>query len=118
MLPKKNRLVNLKNYDLLKEKGRLVQSKSFGLLLLKRDDLEASRIGFIVSTRISKKAVERNRLKRSLRDAMRVFVSSLKPGYDLAFLAKKSILDKDRKTIEEEVRIGLTEADLLMENND
>ena len=49
---------------------------------------------------------------------MRVFVSSLKPGYDLAFLAKKSILDKDRKTIEEEVRIGLTEADLLMENND
>jgi|SRR3990172_10998410 len=94
MLASANRLTGKKNYDKVKDEGKLIQSNSFGLNIFKREDNGPSRFGFVVSNKISKHASTRNKVKRTLREAVRHSLSYLKSGYDVVFLAKSSI---DRK---------------------
>lgn len=105
MLPKLNRLPRSK-FKLVKHKGKLVQSNLFGTLVLKRTSLHQtspSRIGFIVSSKVAKKAVLRNKLKRLLREATRSQINSLSSGYDLVFLAKKTLINKSPSGVSLEI---------------
>lgn len=81
----------------------MFQSSSFGVIVLKRDNKETSRFGFVVSTKVSKRAVKRNKLKRMFRSAVVSQLSNIKANYDLVFLVKKSALDKDQNDINKEV---------------
>ncbi len=49
-----------------------------------------TRVGFSVGKRIGK-AVARNRVKRLLREAVRLRLPNIKPGYDLVFIARAPI---------------------------
>lgn len=46
-----------------------------------------SRCGFVVSKRIGK-AVERNRARRRVREAVRLFFDRIAPGWDLVFVIR------------------------------
>ena len=94
MLASSNRLTGKKNYDKVRTEGQLFQSSSFGLNVLKREDNGPSRFGFIISNKISNHASTRNKIKRTLGEAVRYSLTYLKSGYDVVFLAKSSI---DRK---------------------
>ena len=99
MLPKPNRLPR-KEFKQVKRKGKLVQSSLFGTLIHKRASIHQTsppRIGFIVSSKVAKKAVLRNKLKRLLREATRSHINSLSSGYDLVFLAKKTLINTSPK---------------------
>jgi ribonuclease P protein component len=52
--------------------------------------LPYSRFGFSVSTRIGN-AVVRNRIKRRLREIMRLKQQEIEPGWDLVFIARKPV---------------------------
>lgn len=66
MLPKKHRL-SRQDFDLVYKKGRRIRGKSFGLIVLLSDNKnESCKIGIIVSKKVSKKASERNKLKRQI----------------------------------------------------
>jgi ribonuclease P protein component len=58
------------------------------------NDLPYSRFGFAVSSRIGG-AVVRNRIKRQLRESMRLRIGQVKPGWDILVIARKPILDAD-----------------------
>lgn len=45
-----------------------------------------SKFGFAASLKFSKKAVERNRVKRWMREAVRVKLGSVQPGKEIVFL--------------------------------
>lgn len=101
MLPKINRLSQKKDFVSLKNKGLRKQSRSFGLLYMTTSNPN-SRVGIIVSNKISLKATERNKAKRWLREA--AYRQRPKTSFDLLFLAKKEILKSTFAKINEEVK--------------
>jgi len=113
MLAKKHRLTGRSILEEVKKKGSLYQSDSFGILVRKREDDEPSRFAFIVSTKISKIAVARNKAKRKLREAVKQKMSKVVKGHDVLFLAKKTTLDKKSKEIEKEVEAVFKESNLM-----
>ncbi|MFN8442226.1 MAG: ribonuclease P protein component [Caldilineaceae bacterium] len=56
--------------------------------------LPYSRFGFVVSTRLGG-AVVRNRIKRQLREIMRLRMLTTQPGWDIVIIARQSIKDAD-----------------------
>jgi len=104
MLPTVNRLKKRVDFEKVKEVGRKFQSESFGLALVDRKDTKPTRFGFVVSTKISKKAVARNKVKRNLKNAVQRLLSEVGGGYDVIFLAKREILAKDLLELETEVK--------------
>jgi ribonuclease P protein component len=113
MLAKKYKLTGTKDYTNVQEHGSVYQSKNFGVAFLKREDENPSRYGFIVSTKIAKEAVERNRVRRILSDAVRINTIGLVPGYDVVFLAKTSIIRVSTVDLMKEVVSALKGAGLM-----
>ena len=113
MLARKNRLIDSKDYKRVEEKGKVYQSQNFGLACYFREDLEPSRFGFIVSTKIAKDSVDRNRFKRAMSESVRTSCTEIKPGYDAVFLAKTSIVRVPTSDVMKEVRVALKESGLL-----
>jgi ribonuclease P protein component len=104
MLPQENRLTEKIDFDEVKEKGKIVQSDSFAFAYLAKKAGNPSRFGFVVSTKISKAATLRNRVKRALREAVRQNIFYTKKGIDGVFLAKTAILKKSTPEIMNEVK--------------
>ena len=103
MLASKYRLKKRMNFARAEIDGRLTQSRSFGVEIYNRKDDNNSRFGFIISTRISKKAVTRNKIKRIISDYLRLNLSKIQTGLDVVFLIKPLIIKLDRGQIENEV---------------
>lgn len=110
MVSKEYRLSGKKNFDQIFKEGKIVQSESFGLSFLNRGDTEVSRFGFIVSTKVSKLAVQRNRVKRALSEAVRFLTSKLEKGYNVVFLAKGQSMKVPTDQLMREVGVSLLKA--------
>src|SRR6185369_10124713 len=113
MLSKKFRLSSTNDFKRVQNDGRVYQSKSFGIAFLKRDDSESSRFAFVVSTKIAKDAVDRNRFKRTMSETVRIASVDLLPGFDVVFLAKTSIASVPASELMKEVREGLKQSGLM-----
>lgn len=112
MLAKKNRLTGSKDYDRVQEEGKVFQSDNFGIAYFERKDELSSRYGFVVSTKVAKDAVDRNRFKRAMSEAVRMESINLKDGYDVVFLAKTSIYKTPTSELMKEVKDSLKKAGL------
>ncbi|MEK7100328.1 MAG: ribonuclease P protein component [Patescibacteria group bacterium] len=114
MLSSKYRLKKKINFARIEIDGVMHQSKSFGMGIYDRKDDEPSRFGFIISTKISKKAVIRNRIKRIMSEIVRINLDKLKNGYDVLFLIKHQAVKingrehVDAAAIEEETYAAIT----------
>lgn len=75
----------------------------FLIRFLKRKDLH-SRFGFVVSKKVSKKAVERNYIKRRLREIVRSTPLLFGTGYDYVFIVKKNPDKTSFAAMQESVR--------------
>lgn len=60
------------------------------------------RVGFTVPRALGK-AVERNRIKRRLREAVRTRLWKVGPQWDIVFHARRAVLDVPWKELEREV---------------
>lgn len=63
-----------------------------------------TKIGFVVSKKIHKRAVKRNRIKRLMRESLRLYIKNIE-GFDteymsLIFVASTKLLEKDFKSID------------------
>ena len=85
------------------------------LLVMKAmpNGLSLSRYGFSVTKKVGK-AVQRNRLKRLLREIMRL--QPLRPGWDIVFIARSVAVRVDYRQLERAVTKLLARAQLLESN--
>lgn len=103
MLKKINRISSRKEFLEIKNKGAINYSPIFGWLSLRNDD-DQKKFGFVISKKISKRAVDRNKIKRRLTEVIKKYLDDFSNGTRIVFLAKKEILNKNIKEIEEEIK--------------
>jgi ribonuclease P protein component len=115
MLPLKYRLTKKKDFENVFKKGKGFKQD---LLFLKaaKNDLGENRFGFVVSTKISKKATERNKVKRRLREAVWQRIGELKKGTDAVFVALPGIEGKNYDEISLMVEKLLAKEKKLMDS--
>ena len=99
MLRKENRIRKDKEFDRVFKAGQSFYGKDLGLKLTK-NDLNISRFGILINTKVSKKAVVRNKVKRQLRAIIERNISDISNGYDLVIIVFPQILDKKFQEIE------------------
>jgi len=106
MLKKENRLNKDKEFDIVFKKGKSVYNSILGVKALK-NNLKHSRIGIVVSTKVSKKAVSRNKIKRNIREVFKQELDNIEEGYDILFLALPSIMNPKTADIEQSIKESL-----------
>ncbi len=91
MLPKKHRLSKSAEVKKTTAKGRSFFNPFFVLKIAK--GTEIPKLTVIVSTKVSKKAVDRNRIKRVIRETVRPFIGNFPLGtYAVIVKAKANSL--------------------------
>jgi ribonuclease P protein component len=97
MLPKTQRLRRMRDFALLSQKGRAVFAPFFTLRL--RQSQTPTKIGFVASAKVFKTAVARNRVKRRMREVLRLIKNDWPVNFDLLFVLKPDILTVDFKLL-------------------
>ena len=77
------------------------------------NDVVRTRVGFVVSKRVSKRAVDRNVIKRLLSEVMRVFLPRLPGGLDIVVSARQKANTANLRVLEQDMVILLRRAKLL-----
>lgn len=87
MLPKAHRLTKKKDFMKLAVQGRSIFG-SYATLRFKKSSEPETKIAFIISTKVFKKAVDRNRARRRMRAVMRSLLPELPERMHLLFVLK------------------------------
>lgn len=109
MLKKINRLKNKYAFTATYKTKNFYHFGGITLNAGKKNDSEKPvKIGFVVSKKVHKRAVKRNRMKRLMRESVRLYLkdnnSSLNKYMSLIFTAHSSAIGKDFKTVEASVK--------------
>ena len=95
--------------------GRKVARRAFTLQARRRGDMLPPRIGFTVTKRTAKKAVERNRIRRRLREAVRLTADGLaQPGTDYVLVGRRPALTMPFAELTSELGSALSEVGARM----
>ena len=106
------RLRRNSDFQRVRRHGKFYASPLMVLAFL-RNELDHNRYGFVVSKRMGK-AVVRNKIKRRMREAIRLRTSKIKPGFDLVVIARTPISQVGYVEIEHTLEGLLRKADLLL----
>ena len=112
MLARKYRLTKQKDFGRLQARGQSVANRFFKLIY-STNKLVPSRLAVVVSTRLSKKATQRNRLRRQCQEIIRLHWPRIKTGYDLLLRPKYQALGQDYLALEKAILALLVQARLL-----
>ncbi len=104
MLPKIYRLKSRKAFNATYKIGNSYHGHGITLFCGRNKSAEQSmfptKIGFVVSKKVHKRAVKRNRIKRLMREAVRLHIKSSSENFDtkyisMIFVSSSKLLDKD-----------------------
>jgi ribonuclease P protein component len=98
MLSKKNLINKDKDFDRAFKTGQSFYSRILGAKAV-NNDLGFNRFGILISSKISKKAVVRNRIRRQLKAIIKQEDTKLNVGRDVVLIALPGIVDKNFQDI-------------------
>jgi ribonuclease P protein component len=75
-----------------------VRSNSLLVVRIRRNDLEETRFGISTGRKLGG-AVVRNRVRRRLREALRVMAPSFRPGWDVLIIARPPVTAADYEAL-------------------
>lgn len=97
-MEKKYRLRNNIHFRRVYSRGKSYGNRLIVMYILK-NKLDYNRIGFSVSKKVGN-SVERNKVKRRMREVYRLNYENIKNGYDIVFIPKYNAKDATYKSIE------------------
>ncbi len=116
MLKRHFRLKNKKEFNRVYNEGKSVYDRYLVLSYIKRENREKNidtpRIGFAVSRKLGG-AVERNKVKRIMREAIKPQANKIKPYHDIIFIGKRKIKGISYGDVEKSMLVLLMKAGLL-----
>ena len=113
-MKKSRALTKRAQYVLVYQQGKVWVDSLFVMKALP-NSLNLSRYGFSVTKKVGK-AVQRNRMKRLLREIMKL--QALKPGWDIVFIIRREAVAADFHQLEGDVTKLLAQARLLEESDE
>ena len=102
MLLRTHKLTRRRDIEKLAKTGKGLRSVFFIFKILP-NKLEKNRWVIIVSTKVSKKAVIRNRLRRQVREIIRLNFLDDKMGLDIMVIVKNNAIGVDYKDLEKDL---------------
>jgi ribonuclease P protein component len=103
-----------RRFQQIRQQGR-AYTNELAVACVLANQLEYSRFGFAVNSRIGP-AVVRNRIKRRLREAVRLQMDRIPPGWDIIFIARRPIRNADYHQMEAACARLLRRAHLLVDD--
>jgi len=93
-----------KRYEFKRLQGneRKLHARHF-LIVIAPSTRDQSRIGITVTTKVHKRATQRNRIKRIIRELFRHFRSELLGTFDIVAIARQNACDCSPQQIREEI---------------
>jgi ribonuclease P protein component len=101
MLVKNNKISKKNDFDYIFKNGKSAKSVFFILKFI-QNSLKANRFAFMVSKKVSPKAVIRNKVRRRLSESVKEFKKETEKGMDVIFVALPAIKEKSFAEIKEE----------------
>jgi len=92
------RLQSKEDYSKVFNQPKFIKHQKHLMLLAAPNDLQHARLGLAIAKKHVKRAVDRSRIKRILRETFRARLNSL-PALDMVFLAKLGIHKQNRQSL-------------------
>lgn len=105
-----------KNFRYVYRRGKSVSSRML-VMIYNKSKTGMVKVGFSVSKKIGN-SVQRNRIKRRLREAFRPLIPEITPGYDIIFIAREAVTEAEFASIGRSMYGMLRKASLLKKQND
>jgi len=99
-LPKQARLLNKTDYNAVFNKSVKVSNSLF-LILIRKTNQQPARLGLVISKKVDKRAVQRNRIKRLIRESFRN--KSFEVACDFVILARAKAAQCNNQQIFESI---------------
>lgn len=113
---KEYRLAKREDFNKIYRYGKSMANHQFVLYYLPQPKLENFRLGISVSKKVGN-AVVRNRLRRMVKEIIRLKKESVTPHYDYILLARKPAVDMDYAEMEKSIWHVIRKASLLKRND-
>lgn len=110
-MKKPNVLRNKRDFSVLYNKGTSVGERCL-VLIYRKNGLPYNRRAFLASKKVGN-SVQRNRARRLLKESLRELPEALKTGYDLIFIARRTILDLKCADVKKSMEAALKKANLV-----
>ena len=101
MIPKKYRINKQTSIFKLKEKGEVFNGRFVRVIYL--EGIKDKKFLFLVSKKVSKSAVERNRIKRIMKRTTLELVNKMRKDGHVAIIAKRNCLDESSDEIKKDI---------------
>jgi ribonuclease P protein component len=109
---KKHRLTKRAYFERVYRYGKSTANHQFVVYYMKRAGEEPFRLGVSVSKKLGN-AVVRNRVRRVIKEIVRLNADRIAENYDLILIARKPVIEMDYKAIEKSLLHVLKKAMLL-----
>ncbi|HHW95186.1 MAG TPA: ribonuclease P protein component [Mogibacterium sp.] len=82
------------------------------VILYMKNRLDYTRVAFVASKKVGN-SVERNRACRLMRESFRFLKEDIYKGYDIIFVARKSIILSGKEEVQKSMRQSLVQCNLI-----
>jgi len=108
---KKTVLRRKNDFSTIYNKGKSVGER-YVVLFLKKNGLDYNRTAFLASKKVGN-SVSRNRARRLMKESYREIGERLATGYDLIFIARKTICDMKCADVKKSMEVAIKKAGLF-----